>query len=412
MQRTAPRMFRLRSTLLGVLIAAAMTTPADAHSFALTDVVVLLKSNGTYMVDLQIDVDAIALGVSPTTPSEELARTLEQMAPQDLENARQHARDTPQRRVTLRFDDQKCEAPACLPRISFPALTRRSSSQAAGTSADNNNAVNAGLRDSDAEAADEPTFFGITARLEGVVPPGSKTFSFSASRAFQQVRLTIFEQSTQRTTLSMLSPGSRSDAYLLNRSDLANTDRSWVSIAGLYLRLGFEHIIPKGLDHILFVLGLFLLSTEWRSLLWQISAFTIAHSVTLALSIQGYVTIPGSIVEPLIAASIAYVAVENLLTSELKPWRPVIVFFFGLLHGMGFASVLAALGIPSQGFVTALAAFNVGVELGQIAVVAIAFLIVGRFRNRPWYRLAVVVPLSTLIALVGLYWCIERTLLA
>ncbi|MDA0963181.1 MAG: HupE/UreJ family protein, partial [Proteobacteria bacterium] len=111
-----------------------------------------------------------------------------------------------------------------------------------------------------------------------------------------------------------------------------------------YIPVGFDHILPKGLDHILFVLGLFFLSTRLRPLIWQVSAFTLAHTVTLALGALGYVNIPGSIVEPLIAASIVYVAVENLFSDGLSRWRPLVIFGFGLLHGLGFASVLGEFG--------------------------------------------------------------------
>ena len=107
--------------------------------------------------------------------------------------------------------------------------------------------------------------------------------------------------------------------------------------------MGFTHIVPAGLDHILFVLGLFLLSGRTREVLMQVTAFTIAHSVTLGLSLYGLVSAPASIVEPLIALSVAYVGVENLMTRRLHPWRMTVVFAFGLLHGMGFAEALADL---------------------------------------------------------------------
>ncbi len=141
-----------------------------------------------------------------------------------------------------------------------------------------------------------------------------------------------------------------------------------------YLPVGFDHIVPRGLDHILFVLGLFFLSTHFRPLLWQVTSFTVAHTITLALAALGYVSVPSSIVEPIIAASIVFVAVENILVRGLSPWRPVVVFCFGLLHGLGFASVLGEFGLPAGAFIPALIGFNVGVELGQLFVIAVAFL--------------------------------------
>lgn len=176
-----------------------------------------------------------------------------------------------------------------------------------------------------------------------------------------------------------------------------------------YVPVGFDHILPKGLDHILFVLGLFFLSTRLRPLLWQVSAFTLAHTITLALGALGWVSVPAGIVEPLIAASITYVAVENVLTNALHAWRPAVVFCFGLLHGLGFASVLEEFGLPEGQFVPALLGFNVGVELGQITVIAMAFLAVGYwFGGKPWYRRAIAVPASLAIAAVGAYWFVER----
>ncbi|WP_136443611.1 HupE/UreJ family protein [Pacificoceanicola onchidii] len=143
-----------------------------------------------------------------------------------------------------------------------------------------------------------------------------------------------------------------------------------------YIPVGFDHILPKGLDHILFVLGLFFLSTRLGTLIWQISAFTLAHTVTLALGALGYVNIPGSIVEPIIAASIVYVAVENIVSDKLHRWRPLVIFVFGLLHGLGFASVLGEFGLPQGQFVPALIGFNIGVEIGQLTVIAMAFVLV------------------------------------
>lgn len=178
-----------------------------------------------------------------------------------------------------------------------------------------------------------------------------------------------------------------------------------------YVISGFDHIIPKGLDHILFVLGLFFFATQMRPLLLQVSAFTIAHTITLALAATGVVSIPGSVVEPLIAASIVYVAVENILGIGNTKWRTIFVFGFGLLHGLGFASVLGDFGIAQGRFVEALIGFNVGVELGQLAVIAIAFALVGWFMKAEWYRRAIVIPASLVIAGIGAWWVVERTLL-
>jgi hydrogenase/urease accessory protein HupE len=176
-----------------------------------------------------------------------------------------------------------------------------------------------------------------------------------------------------------------------------------------YLTLGFTHIVPHGLDHMLFVLGIYLLSGRARTVLWQVSAFTVAHSITLGLSMYGIVSVSPLIVEPLIALSIAYVAIENIFLSELKSWRVALVFGFGLLHGMGFAGALKELGLPRSEFLTALLTFNVGVEAGQLAVIGTAFLLVGGYcADRAWYRRRIVVPASMAIACTAVYWTIQR----
>jgi hypothetical protein len=198
-----------------------------------------------------------------------------------------------------------------------------------------------------------------------------------------------------------------------NWSDVIDLSKSFTrptraEIAQQYLWLGYTHILPKGLDHILFVIGLFLLSPRWKTMLLQVTAFTVAHSITLALSIYGIVSMPPRVVEPLIALSIAYVAIENLFTRELHSWRLGLVFAFGLLHGLGFAGVLRELGLPREEFLTALVTFNLGVEAGQLTVIAAALLLVFPFMKRGWYHQRVVIPASVAIALTGLYWTLVR----
>ncbi|MEP4198142.1 MAG: HupE/UreJ family protein [Aliishimia sp.] len=219
--------------------------------------------------------------------------------------------------------------------------------------------------------------------------------------------MVLRQQGVEDPYTGYLAGGETSPALSL----IGGQARSGLGVFAEYIPVGFDHILPKGLDHILFVLGLFFLSMGLRALLWQITAFTAAHTVTLALGALGWVTVPGSIVEPLIAASIVYVAVENIFARRLNPWRPAIVFGLGLLHGLGFASVLGEFGLPEAQFIPALLGFNIGVELGQLTVIAIAFIVIGWASRRVWYRKAVAIPASCIIALVGAYWVIERTLL-
>jgi hypothetical protein len=186
---------------------------------------------------------------------------------------------------------------------------------------------------------------------------------------------------------------------------------SKIDAAILYLQLGYKHILPLGFDHILFVLSLFLLSPRLKSIIWQSTAFTIAHSVTLALAMYHVISVPSRIVEPLIALSIMYVALENIFSPRLKASRIGVVFLFGLIHGMGFAGALSQMGLPQHAYFLSLVLFNAGVELGQLTVILLAFFLLGKwFGQKPFYRAAIAIPLSALIVAVAGYWTVERIL--
>jgi hypothetical protein len=242
-------------------------------------------------------------------------------------------------------------------------------------------------------------------RLEAAVPAGAEQVQVTWPDGAGA--LVLRQQGVEDPYTGYLAGGEKSPEIALSGGDAQSGWQAFVS----YIPVGFDHILPKGLDHILFVLGLFFLSTRLRPLIWQVTAFTLAHTVTLALGALGWVNVPGAIVEPLIAASITYVAVENIFHSALNRWRPLVIFGFGLLHGLGFASVLGDFGLPAGQFVPALIGFNIGVELGQLAVIAIAFVLVGWAMKRVWYRRAIAVPASCVIAAVGAYWFIERVFL-
>jgi hydrogenase/urease accessory protein HupE len=213
---------------------------------------------------------------------------------------------------------------------------------------------------------------------------------------------------------SMVITDNNSSYFSLNKNntvsrDLSSFEHKLLNIVE-YVYQGFIHILPQGLDHILFVLALFLLASKTSTLLWQVSAFTLAHTITLALGIFGVINLPSSLVEPLIALSIAYVAIENIYHQKLSKWRLPVIFAFGLLHGLGFASVLVELGLPENSYVTSLLSFNVGVEFGQVTVIALALLATKWCSDKPWYRKNVVIPLSLCISAIAIYWFIERIL--
>ena len=355
--------------------------PLAAHPLTFTETELTLRVDGTFQVDMICDLDALALGAPQDADDAELVAALGALSPDAFAERVERLRELFRRRVRVRFDD----APAPF-EVTFPDHGTPRAREAA-----------------------IPTVLGLTARLSGVVPAGATEAEFFASRSFADVHLTIVDESRDLEVRSILERGARSDPF-----DLAGpvAPPSRLQVAGQYLRLGFVHIVPEGLDHILFVLGLVLLSAHLRPLVWQVTAFTVAHAATLTLATLGVVALPATLVEPLIAVSIAYVAIENLLTDRLHRWRPVVVFLFGLLHGLGFAGVLAQLGLPQGERVLGLVTFNVGIEAGQLVVIAAALGSFGWFRRRPWYRARLVIPVSAAIAATGIVWAVQRVVAA
>jgi len=239
----------------------------------------------------------------------------------------------------------------------------------------------------------------IVLRVDGVLPAGAQTISWQFDLLKSRHALLLAGQT------HWLDPDAPGAALPLHPGPPPTRP----DIAGQYLWLGFIHIVPDGPDHVLFVLGLVLLTTRLGPLLTQVTAFTLAHCLTLFLALDGVVSLPSAVVEPLIALSIAYVAAENLFTRRLTRWRPALVFAFGLLHGLGFAGVLQELGLPEEHRILALLSFNLGIEAGQLVVIAAAYgLLLHRFKDRVWYRPRLTTPASLGIAGIGLYWTVER----
>lgn len=202
---------------------------------------------------------------------------------------------------------------------------------------------------------------------------------------------------------------------VVEQTDERIEEQSTFTTFTTYLVLGVEHILI-GIDHVLFILSLLIVARRFRDLVILVTTFTLAHSITLGLAALEVVTPSPDIVEPIIAASIAFVAIENILREsgrfsslEREPrGRPLVVFGFGLVHGFGFAGVLTELGLDSSHLVASLAGFNIGVELGQLAIVAVSWPLLARlgFPRPGYYRF--VVAVSMLIALASLWWVIER----
>lgn len=373
----------VRHWCLAAVSCLLVAPVADAHRLRPAIVTVTFEGDGAYATTINLNLEAVLAGIGPehedTSEAPQAAEydALRLLPPEALRARFDAAALRLLDGMELRFDGDR--ASPALAEVGIPAVG-------------------------------DPGVERLTVlRLEGRVPPGSRTFTWRYAPDFGESALRLATPGGEVVRADWLQPGATSEPFQLDPALVPV--RTTAQVFRDYVVLGFTHILPKGLDHILFVLGIFLLSVHWRPLLYQVTAFTVAHSITLALSLYGVISLPSSIVEPLIAVSIVYVALENLFVTGLRPWRVWVVFGFGLLHGLGFAGVLTELGLPPGEFLPALVAFNVGVELGQLAVIALAFAAVGLwFRNRPWYRARVVIPASLLIAATGAFWTVERVL--
>ncbi|WP_375261117.1 HupE/UreJ family protein [Palleronia sp.] len=333
---------RIGAALAALLVV--MSTPVAAHEVQ-PSVLNLTLQDGTALVEVEATIEPMIAGVdlnglSNTNNSDLSDETdrLRNLPPEDLAAAFRDDWADMQERLQLRVDGEAVPLDlqdVSIPPVGDPALPRVST-------------------------------FMATADLP---PEGPVTIAWEPSLGAVAIRQ--MGEGAEGYT-AYLTSGGESDPIPREGGSTQGFGAAFLS----YISVGFEHIVPLGLDHILFVLGLFFLSTHFRPLFWQVTAFTLAHTVTLALAALGVVRIPAAVVEPLIAASIVYVGVENVLARGLSPWRPVVIVVFGLLHGLGFASVLSDYGLGAQNFVAKLIGFNIGVEIGQLTVIAVAFLIV------------------------------------
>ena len=352
------------------LLMLALGAGIDAHEIGKTQVVVSVAADGTYQIDIVVDPDALLTRLQIAASDD--VRT--PVTREDRDRQIAALMTTFAHAVHVRFDGVAASpTPEYRPASAFSDLAESPSS----------------------------------VRLRGSAPFDAHAMTFAYDLATGTFAMIARVRDSAAQT-RWLEGGKESDAISIQAPP---PPLSTAEVAYRYFALGFTHILPKGLDHILFVAGLFLLSTKWRSVLLQVSTFTVAHSITLALTIYGVVSLPARVVEPMIALSIAYVAIENMFISDVKSWRLALVFSFGLLHGMGFAGVLHDLGLPRTDFLTALVTFNLGVEAGQLATVALAFGVVAYWRNDgATYRRWVVQPASAAIAVLGLYWTVQRLL--
>ena len=355
-----------RRMVIAVLLCCGMVR---AHEIGTTRVSVLFQKGHTYDIKIATDAGALADKLEASTGGSAPAN----LDPNGFKTLLQSLEPTFRQRVKIAFDGAEVR-PAIAYSIEPPV--------------------------------DATSATAAILHLTGEIPADARNFTWTFGWTFASYAVTIRRAAADNPATQWLEGGQSSAPFAL-ASPAKPVSRPATAL--LYLKLGFTHIVPLGLDHMLFVLGIYLLSGRARSVLLQVSAFTVAHSITLGLSMYGLVNVPPRIVEPMIAISIAYVAIENIFLSELKSWRVALVFAFGLLHGMGFAGALKELGLPRSEFVTALLTFNLGVEAGQLAVIGTAFLLVGCYcSKRAWYRSRIVVPASATIACTAVYWTVQR----
>ena len=360
----------MKALLLAAIGSALLVVAAGAHEIGTTQLVAVFPGDGTYRVDITVDPDAVLTRL-------ELRDGLPLSTPLNRRD-----RDARIAALTGSY--------LCAVRVMFDGAVDTPAIEYQPASALSDFAKTASVM-----------------RLSGHRPGAARAFSIEYDLAVGTFALVTHVESAPAQTIWM-DGGRASEPVSLLAPPAPPTT---LEVIRSYAAFGFTHILPKGIDHILFVLGLFLLNAKWRSVLTQISAFTLAHTITLGLTMYGIVSLPARMVEPMIALSVAYIALENVLTSELKSWRVALVFSFGLLHGMGFAGVLKDVGLPRHEFLVALVAFNGGVEAGQLTIVVIAFAAVAYWRRNPLtYRRFITQPASVAIGLAGLYWTVQRLL--
>ncbi len=370
-------------TVLFLSIFLPVISTADVVRPALVEI--SINANGTYRIEIRTSIEALLTGINANykstrdSPMAQAYDNLRELQADELDKKWQTFRQYFIEQIELRFDGRQVPLVVTDTKIPEPGYT--------------------GV----------PRISVIT--LEGAANRSAQTVDWYYPIAFgdNAVRVRQVDEVREKWHWSewqWLRKDQRSEPFSLAE---VFTKRPLIGTVRIYLVSGFEHILPGGLDHILFILGIFLLCMRLKPLLWQVTMFTVAHTVTLGLTMAGYIQLPAYIVEPLIALSITWIGIENIWHRNLHTSRLLLVFAFGLLHGMGFADALREFGMPDDAFLTALISFNVGVELGQLAIILMAFLAVGLCcRHRQWYRPVVVIPGSAAIALVGFYWTLER----
>jgi hypothetical protein len=258
----------------------------------------------------------------------------------------------------------------------------------------------------DAVTGPEPSLasLGVTVRFDGPIPAGASHFTWQYELTYATYALTIVSSDGSADETLWLEGGQVSPVALLDRLAVPIAH---AVVAGRSFRLGFTRFLPNGLGQVLFVLGMVLLNRRPSSILWQVGAFTFAHSIALALTRYGLLSLSSSVVQPLIVLSVIYLACDNLVSPELRLSRIMLICLFGLIHGIALADALGPGTLIRSPLPGDLFWFNVGIEAAQLALIVGTCVVVGGWSQRERHRQLVVVPASALMALIGLMWILH-----
>jgi hypothetical protein len=369
---TAPGL-RFTRVLLALSSLLILHSEASAHEAGTTRVSIAFDENRSYRIDIVTDASALAEKLEASA-----GRQLPMNAPPPLvERIVRSSDDVFRRRLKIQFDDVQSQ-----PDVAYRVDP----------------------------AVDATSVAGVTITMSGQVPTRSHRFTWSYGWTFTSYVLTLEDRDSETPVVQTLE-GDQASAPFSLKPPPTRTDRVRTTLrsAVRYASAGWTAVLPHGIDHVMFVLGVYFLSRRAKSGICHLGAFMVASSLAAGLASFGLVGIPTRVLAPLVGLSIAYIAIENLVAAENATRRVPIIFGFGFLHGIGSTAAFSAAGLPRTGLTTAVLSFNLGLQAGIVSTAATAFLLVGwHYAGEEWYRNRIVLPASTLLGCTAVYWMIVR----
>ena len=374
-----------RALMLGVWIVMTAASPTTAHNLAYALVDIGFPTNGQVRIEIRTHVPALIMGAPPSVLGDTALPRFMALTDAEIGTRQEIAAANFLGELSLRADGRLIDAVA----MAFP----RPAELRADALAPRSN-----------PRPSQPVI------LTAVLPPGTRQVDLALPTDLGPAVL-VARYADGQVITEALSDGARSRAIRP-----AGPDSLSDAVSGFlaFAKNGFLHILPAGFDHVLFIVALAVAAPQLRALVKMATVFTLAHSITLVLGALRMVEVPPGVVEPAISLSIAAVAVLTLMSPQaaLRRERLAVIFAFGLLHGLGFAGGLHESGLPRGLEAVALAGFNIGIELGQLVVIAVVLAGFGWWRDRPFYRSRIAVPISAVVALAGTIWTVQRIIVA